>query len=209
MIRRSPRAFTLMETLLALALILLLFGAMYIFANQTAATRKRLESDSSRQRQLTDVFDAIERAALTSIAGDRALGAGVSGSGATLSIIDRAGPTLVRRTWKLDEPAGLLTAIFTPIRLESAESADAAPPEGWADGLALIRFRFLKSGTWSDAFDSLAAASLPDAIEVSAWFARDTDRSQPADATVSSPLQRGPDRRRLILLDPLAVGGST
>ncbi len=208
------RGFTLLETLLALVLIVLLFGAMYTFSSQVAATRKALQADASRHRSLTDVFDSIERAALTSLAGDHALGAGVVSTPTSISIVHRQGGRLTRDTWKFDEAAG--TIIFTqrPLDLEAPSSSPSEAPatENWVEGVLAVRVRFLKDRLWTDSFDSLASAGLPDAIEVSIWLASSADRA-PATQTssglaeTSAPLlQRPPDRQRLIPLDPPSGG---
>lgn len=210
----NRRGFTLLETLLALSLILLLFGAMYVFSDQVATSRKKLEVDAGRQRHITDLFDSIERASLTSVAGDRSIGAGVNGSGGSLSIITRSGRSLVRWSWKLDESTGRLSVAATPVAVDQAVALDTPAPEMWADGLGSLRFRFFIHGQWTDTFDSLNAATLPDAIEVSAWLAPDekpdpTKLVAATERVAERSTERPADRRRIILLDPLGPGGGT
>lgn len=217
----TRRGFTLAETLLALGLVLLLFGAMYSFSSEVASSRKRIDTDTNSQRGLTDVLDSIERACLTSIAGDSSLGPGVSGTDATLSIISRSGSQLVRESWKLDEGTGQLMVARAPVELDpSPQTArgdgNAGAPEVWATGIGSLKIRYHTKGQWLESFDSLNVGVLPEAIEVTLWFADAEQRPvggsevgrSSAEVKPDSGITRAPDRRRMILLEAPAGGGT-
>jgi len=86
---------------------------------------------------------------------------------------------------------------------EEPPSLQIPTPETWSSGLEAIKFRYLVGEQWQDSFDSLAAGSLPRAIEVQAWFTSTSASAGAGPAGSDDPemVRRAPDRRRLIVVD--------
>jgi type II secretory pathway component PulJ len=198
--RSRIRAFTLLEVLIAIALILALGAALFGFLHDMLATRSRTLDHALQQRAAATLIERLEADVVATLVGDTASGPGVQGDATNLRLLTRGVmPQLASRG--LDDPAPLgdLQSVefrFDPSarRLEarrSSASAGEAPPEFATLGgaIAHVRFRYLGNRRWQQSFDSLALGHLPAAIEVAVWFTpwpEDREAQAEADADASS-----------------------
>src|ERR1700752_5288669 len=92
--RRSRRAFTLLEAVLVLGLVGLLAGSVYTFLWNLLAHRDALMRESSDARAAAAVVERMERDMLAGMVGDQTVGAGVAGDQRRLELLSRGGPAL-------------------------------------------------------------------------------------------------------------------
>ncbi|GEM_PF-690838 len=205
-VRLQPRwhgGFTLMETLVALALLLVLVGMVFAFGMNLTASRDRL-SKHIRQSQAVRVFlDRLEQDLHTSLAADAGQGVGIVGDESSLRLLSRSvgsmgqtqGISIAMRDLQRSEyrwNAGSRT-------LEASRGAVAAE-SSWstiADDLGFVQWRYHNGSSWVNRFDSGSTKRLPVAVEVAIWFV-----PPPQDPSASPPDERSmedePD-------DPLAA----
>ena len=229
--RRGVRGFTLLEVLVAIALIGLLLGAIMTFLVQVQADRAALLKLVQRSRQLTSLIDRIEADLLAVVAGDQVLGAGFKGNETSLALLSLS-PTaseiesgtvrggLVATRLDFDAAAGSLTLT----RADGLRGGAGEPRES-VTGLARVRWRYyVAAGAtgglahWTDSFDSLSEGGLPLAVELAVWFgarplsADQSDGDGPAgtvgDAAAGGQAERihAPDRVRVIAIAALGGG---
>ena len=119
---RGRRAFTLLEALIAVAMIGLLAGALAIFVDDLATTRAHVTRTTDRARSADAVFGVVEAALQTAVVDGGRLGAGVSGSPDGLRVLssrtDAVGST----------GAQLARAAFAPVRTAADWPQEAACP---------------------------------------------------------------------------------
>lgn len=172
---RSPLAFTLMETIVALGLLLVLVGSVFAFATNLSSSRDRL-SRHLRQSQAVRVFlDRIEQDLRTSLAADAALGGGVVGRESSIVILSRgvgligqgssatALGDLQRSEYRWNDGASVLEA-------RRGGAADQGAWHSITGDLGLVQWRYHDGNGWSTSFDSGASNRLPVAVEVAIWF---------------------------------------
>lgn len=178
--RRRRRGFTLMEVLVAIALILALFGAMFGFLYDMLSTRDRAIEFTAQQRAATMLLDRVEADLLSCIVGNEHHGAGVTGDEQSLAILSRSVGTVAEAG---DEAA--LNDAFSDLQ-QSQYSFDpqthqvsgsralpgAESPRTHEFGARLykVRFRYHDGVDWLMAFDSIDRDRLPLAVEVAVWF---------------------------------------
>jgi prepilin-type N-terminal cleavage/methylation domain-containing protein len=219
------RAFTLVEVLIALALIVLLLIGVMGFQWALADGRERLVSQVRESQAIEGMMERLENDLLAAIAGDASLGPGVRGDGASITVLSRgvwlAGPDEPRR-WTPDTstPSGTLVARATTgdligcryrfSRTEGTasgrvsvsrwlveEGADESGSESLvSDHVQRVHLRYFDGRDWRESFDSLSEGGLPAAVEVSVWMTRGKNDSPDARDAVSKPLP--PDRVRVI-----------
>ena len=85
------RAFTLMEVLVAIALVLALVGAMSWFLHDMMAGREQIDEELARRQAASLIIDRLEQDLLTCIAGDGRT-AGVRGTETELTVLMRSVP---------------------------------------------------------------------------------------------------------------------
>lgn len=207
----APRpAFTLIEVVLAILLLLALVGGLYTFTDGLN-TRSRLADRRATQMVAAEaVLDEIESALATTYVSGHDGAAGISGDAAHLNLRGRAwgyqadANDIGGCELKLDG-AGLLARRIT-----------GGQPQTWESiaGVAGLRVRYHVGSEWKTSFDSAQAGSLPSAIEVSLWLGEPpepagdapTSDSPAADATL-----RPADRVRVMAVHdaPPATGGAS
>lgn len=172
------RAFTLVEVLIAIALIIALVGSMFAFLRDTLATRERIDAHAARRRSATTLFDRLERDLVTVLGHDPKLGAGVRGDDRSLQLLVRSVPARLADS----VPERALGAIETvEYRFSRAGRSlalrRAAPDAGEPSRLYTLdgdvqyaRFRYYDGAQWTDAFTSSAQQGLPLAVEVAVWY---------------------------------------
>ena len=177
----KPRAFTLLEVLVSIALVAVLLGSMFTFLHELLQSRSRALDYTATQRAAAILIDRVESDLFACVVGDIANGAGVAGDASTLSILSRGVAThlaergidsgvlgdLQHSEYRFDDRSGAIE-----IRRGSpgspAETTTARfEPIG---NVFRVRFRYHDGDGWSDSFDSLASDALPAAIEVAVWY---------------------------------------
>lgn len=171
--------FSLFEVLLALAILVVLSGAILTFLRTLAGDRERAATAAERARTATQVIERLEADLFTALAGGPRMGAGIRGDSASIRLMSRgvtpplasAGEIvplsdLQGSEFRFDAESGELRA-----RRWDALSKDEPPPMSViGEGIARVRFRYLVGNDWQGGFDSMTHGGLPAAIEVAIWF---------------------------------------
>jgi prepilin-type N-terminal cleavage/methylation domain-containing protein len=188
---RASRAFTLLEVLIAIALVLALGAALFGFLHDMLATRARTLEHAMQQRTAATLIERLETDIAGTLVGDARSGAGVQGDATHLRMLTRGVmPQLASRG--LDDPAPLGDLQIVEFHFDAAArrlearraSASASQTPGdfatLGGEVAHVRLRYLDGGRWQSSFDSLALDRLPAAVEVAVWF-----NAWPQDQTLS------------------------
>lgn len=169
----TRRGFTLLEVIVAAALMLALVGAMAAFLSDALRIRTRVSQEIERSRAADALCSVIERALETTLLEDARLGAGVSGDATSITVL-RVGLS----SWRLgtaDRQRALEE--IEPVRVRFDESArrigiargDQA--ESLLPGaIGRVRFRYHDGTAWRTSFDSVREGRLPAAVEVALWL---------------------------------------
>ncbi len=187
-----PGGFTLLEVLIAIALIGVLLGSMFGFLHELLQSRSRALDYTARQLAAATLIDRIESDLITCVVGDTTLGAGVEGDASRLSILSRGIAThlagrgigsgvlgdLQQSEYRFQEGSGLIEGRVAGVgggarRQTGVDRPPLARPiEDFVSiGPAFkVRFRYHDGDGWSDTFDSLATDGLPAAVEVAVWY---------------------------------------
>ncbi len=192
-----PGGFTLLEVLIAIALIGALLGSMFGFLHELLQSRSRALDYTARQLAAATLIDRIEGDLTTCIVGDATLGAGVEGDASRLSILSRGIAThlagrgigsgvlgdLQQSEYRFQEGSGLIEGRVAGVG-GGARRQTARPIEDFVSiGPAFkVRFRYHDGDGWSDTFDSLATDGLPAAVEVAVWYHAWPGEPEPQDA---------------------------
>ena len=183
MTRPRHRAFTLVELLVSIGLVVLLVGAMSAFLSDAMRTRARVVEESSFARSADAIIAAIERALETSIVEDAIAGSGVSGGPTSIRIL-RSGASTWRLGTRVPEQA-LEELDQLVVRFDEAAGAvsigrgDVAPTP-IPGTLHRVRFRYFDGTSWRSRFDSVREGRLPAAVEIAIWHrAPRTDDAPP------------------------------
>lgn len=206
-------AFTLMEVLIAIALLVLLGGAMFGFLGNLAQRRADL-ADLGRQAQATEaLMNGLERDLMTALAGDASAGAGIVGRRDSLRILSRGvvldlrNPSLgdlQQTTYRFRPADGAVECARRDVYAQQRRAASddeangvgeaepAAPreePEQILTGVEKLQFRYYVRGQWRSSFNSRSARRLPAAVEISIWYADPANEDEPqALADEAQPL---------------------
>jgi hypothetical protein len=191
------RAFSLLEVLIAIGLVVALFGAMFAFLFDILSSRRRALDHTAKQLAATTLIDRAELDLMSCIVGDGVYGAGVEGDNTSLRILTRGvaahlagrGPDdpvvfgdLQEVEYRFDEAQGRIEARRLPAGDRGEANAPFAPLGG---EVYKVRFRYYDSTVWSDSFDSLSEGRLPVAVEIAVWFRPwpgQGDRPEPEEA---------------------------
>ena len=186
------RGLTLLEVLIAIALVTLLLGSLFAFFWDMLSIRRHVVAETDRARAVSILVESVERDLLTTVVGDELIGAGVKGDEAGLALLSRAVPArlagrdafvdLERSAYRFDRERSEITAERSPV----AGGGASAPPFALAGAVHHVRFRYHDGARWDDTFDSIARERLPAAVEIAVWF--------------DPGLDRPPDRVRVIAI---------
>jgi len=173
--RRRRRGMTLFEAIISLGLAVALLGAAFFFLANLLDSRERARENARRHASATALLDRLESDLVMAVAGDAALGGGVTGDATSIRILTRG--VLLRLG---DSRATLADLVRHEYRFNAATRRIDATRAGARGGAAIthtfegdvarLRYRYYDGSTWSDSFDSLAQGGLPVAIEVSLWY---------------------------------------
>jgi prepilin-type N-terminal cleavage/methylation domain-containing protein len=223
----TRRGFTLLEMIVAAALILALVGAMATFLSDALRIRSRVSEEIERARSADAAVSMIERALETTIVEDASAGGGVVGDSTSMTVL-RVGLS----SWRLgtSERVRALDEI-EPVRVRFDEGrrriaiARGERPESELLGaVQRMRFRYFDGTVWSDRFDSVRLGRLPAAVEIALWLrpmaeasAEPAERPEFDDSPVPASEESGPkpDRIRIVAIpdagpddpDALNAGG--
>lgn len=186
------RGFTLLEVLIAIALILGLVGSMFAFMFDLLSSRIRALDYTAKQLAATTLIERVEADLMSCLVGDRTSGAGIKGDGNRLRILTRAvAASLAERgiddpavfgdlqlvEYRFNEQRRLIEARRTP--LGDSQTGDTSF-SALGNPVYKVRFRYHDATAWRDSFDSLFADRLPLAVEIAVWFnpwpGEETDR---------------------------------
>ncbi|HYE01752.1 MAG TPA: hypothetical protein VD963_00815 [Phycisphaerales bacterium] len=211
---RAPRpGFTVVEVMLALALMFLVVGGVLGFLGNVQLRRAGVSRLAGELEGSLALVDRLESDLAVCVAGDERHGPGIRGDATSIDLLTRAvwlgagrraelevGGDLQRSTLRFDAGAGRVT-------LERADGAGPlTPAETLADGLARVRFRYYDGAEWAETFDSGAHGGLPVAIEVGLWYGPPGSAPIPgaapsvAESAAPRAALRAPDRLRVIVV---------
>lgn len=173
------RAFSLVEMMVALLLVVMLAGAVYSFMWSVLDDRARLEKHAGREIGATRLFACIEDDLATCVARTDSGAAGIKGDASSISI--------AKRSVRLDATGAeaLGDATQSEYRFEATAGQVVARRDGGGyepilTGVSRVRFRFRLGSEWVEQFDSVAAGGVPSAIEIALWFGEPEATEKPA-----------------------------
>lgn len=224
------RAFSLIELLVAVALIGAIASAMTFFTWRLIERRDRLTAMVQRQQGLAVLLGHIEADLLTCVAAEGAA-PGVSGTGESLRLLSRgvglvAGPGGPDLSDLQGTEYRFSGGRVTGRRWAGASASASLGEDEIVAGVGRIRFRYFDRGAWRASFDAAKEGRLPAAIEVAVWYdappsEHDPEPSRPDEAGSAGepqaapveeddPVGPAPDRVRIIIVPdgPDAWGGS-
>ena len=220
---RCRPAFTVVETLVAIALLILLSSAITAFLFDIQRTRDRLATLGDERLSGALIIDTLEESVRFAIAGSPSE-AGISG--------DRTSLRITSRRLAIDsvspEPSALRTSRSLDLQFDEEAGTLTLNGETLTDRVRRVVIRYHDDEQWADRFDTVQAGRLPAAIEIAMWFgeaeALDSDAfgleagipdeadlgegfglPTPSDiAAIEGPQPWGePDRRRVIAVPRL------
>ncbi|MHC4966914.1 MAG: type II secretion system protein GspJ [Planctomycetota bacterium] len=205
------RAFSLLEVLIAIGLVIALFAAMFAFMFDTLSARSRALEHAGRQLAATTLIERAELDLMSCVVGDRVNGAGVDGDNTALRILTRGvaahlagrGPgdpavfgDLQEVEYRFDEDLGRIEARRRPAGDRGVAPSAFAPLGG---PVYKVRFRYHDSTVWRDSFDSLLQDTLPVAVEIAVWF-----HPWPGDERPETEAGNGPEVPQRLTFDAAA-----
>ena len=178
----TRRAFSLLEVLIAIGLVIVLLGSMFAFMFDTLSARTRALEHAGWQRAATTLIERVELDLMSCVVGDRVNGAGIDGDNTSLRILTRGvaahlaargreDPSvfgdLQQVEYRFEEDLGQIEGRRLPAGVRAAGNTPFAPLGG---AVYKVRFRYHDSTAWRDSFDSLLQGTLPAAVEIAVWF---------------------------------------
>lgn len=178
-LRRRPRGFTLLETLVAIAI----FGGLLFVATSLVRdigdSRRRTESRMRTIEGATVALDALASRLAVATVSDATGGSGIVGDSTSLRVTGSG--VSVRRLAGDSSLSPLVDRAAIELRLESdglVISEDGDDRSTLVPDLHAVRFRYHDGSEWRDAWDS-GADGLPVAVEARLWFDPWTDGRYP------------------------------
>ncbi len=169
------RAFSLVEVLVALALLVFLAGATTTFLRDLQRGRRTLLDINADLQSGSLVMDRLERDIATCVTAHAGSG-GVRGNATSITVLSRAsmpnvadaGDALrdIQATslaWN-DQTGALAITRYLP-------GASGSSTEEVSRRVERLRLRYHDGTDWRDTFDSATEKKLPVAVEVAIWFA--------------------------------------
>jgi len=192
----SRRSFTLIEVLIAVALLVALSGAMGTFAYNLLRSRDRIMTQARSEAGVGLLMDRLEHDLTWCIAGNSKDGPGIKGSAGRVEIL--------RRDVKLlDGQVAVGVTRKAQYRHEGDTvfaRADDGPDEIVASGIKQLRLRYHDGREWQREFDSGQAGTLPVAIAIAVWFGSGLIDQTEADEFGMLDTPTEPDRRRVMVV---------
>ena len=165
------RAFTLLEALIAVGMMVLLLGALAMFVEDLSRTRQFVARTAAETRSADALFGALEAALQTAVVDGGNRGAGVTGTDRSIRVLSS------RTDAGSGSVAELARAAFSPLSATQVDQVGASVTIGRSGvsstlpaTVRAMRVRYWYDGGWGDSFDSLNAGTLPAVVEVGLWF---------------------------------------
>ncbi len=165
------RAFTLLEALIAVGMMVLLLGALAMFVEDLSRTRQFVARTAAETRSADALFGALEAALQTAVVDGGNRGAGVTGTDRSIRVLSS------RTDAGSGSVAELARAAFSPLSATQVDQngANITIGRGGVSStlpatVRAMRVRYWYDGGWGDSFDSLNAGTLPAVVEVGLWF---------------------------------------
>ena len=165
------RAFTLLEALIAVGMMVLLLGALAMFVEDLSRTRQFVARTAAETRSADALFGALEAALQTAVVDGGNRGAGVTGTDRSIRVLSS------RTDAGSGSVAELARAAFSPLSATQVDQVGANITIGRGGvsstlpaTVRAMRVRYWYDGGWGDSFDSLNAGTLPAVVEVGLWF---------------------------------------
>ena len=177
---RARGGFSLLEALVAIALVVGLSGGVMSFLFNLWRQRDGVERGTDALRGAAALLEGLEGDVLGAVAGDGSGGAGIVGGETSLRMLTRsvAAPVLGDGIesvagdlqgveYVFDEAARTLSASrWDAMRADRGQSGTSV----LAEGVSRVRLRYFDGTAWRGSFDSGRDGGLPVAIEVAVWF---------------------------------------
>ena len=167
----ASRAFTLLEALIAVGMMVLLLGALAMFVEDLSRTRQFVARTAAETRSADALFGALEAALQTAVVDGGNRGAGVTGTDRSIRVLSS------RTDAGSGSVAELARAAFSPLSATQVDQngANITIGRGGVSStlpatVRAMRVRYWYDGGWGDSFDSLNAGTLPAVVEVGLWF---------------------------------------
>lgn len=167
---------TLIEMLVAIALLSVLLGGVFAFWQNLTAGRDRISTYVRREQAARVFLDRLESQLTCTMVSDARHGSGVVGRPFALRLLTRG--VAVDRS-PAGEASGLGDLQVVEYEFDRsanrlrARSGPADDPGPWvvvAEDLGLVRFRYHDGRGWAGSYDAAGRNRLPVAIEVAMWF---------------------------------------
>lgn len=197
----SGRGFTLIEMLIAVALVAALVMILLPVAGRIMSGTASSADRGHRLAQVAILTDMLDRAALTAIATDAAGAPGLVGSKKSLRIAS-CGVSLTPREPRQPDDVQNLHLRLSSGALVVSEAGGAA--ETIVPGVRRIQFAYAEGEQWAESHDG--AAGMPLAIAVSIWFGEPEAEAEETEPSLTEE-ETEPDWRRVFaVFDPSAGG---
>ena len=172
------RAFTLLETLLALALASLLVGGLMALALEVGRSADRLSARSARELSVDAFFERIEQDLTFAIVVDEMRSAGLRGDATSIFVVsDQATITFEQGEARADSSMRAPTSsewMASGVRFDAmtgeVEITHGGAIEMLPARFGAVRFRYHDGSGWADAWNSAEERALPRLVEVAVWY---------------------------------------
>lgn len=198
----SHRSFTLIEMLIALALIMSLVWVLMPATNRIMSSTTAAADRNHRLAQVALLSDVLDRALLTAVAQDAAGKNGTRGDAESFRVTTCGVSLLPRESGQPDDLQSVeVTFAGGAITLRQ----DGGARQRLLSDVESCRFEYYSGEGWAESFDG--ASGLPRAVAVSVWLnASELDspeESDPLEFGIEEETEREPDWRRVFaVFDP-------
>lgn len=169
-------AFTVIEVLVACALLLLLMSAVMSMMWSARDQRTRVSAMSASTRDVLAMLDQIESDLTTAIAADPREGAGISGDDRSIRVLFRGvwlrGSVAERAARDLQGASYSFDAGASRIEGERWSASGERSRATLCERVTDVQFRYSEGQGWSDAFDAVERGRMPLAVEISVTTSR-------------------------------------
>lgn len=164
------RAFTIVEVMAALALLVLLMGAIMSFTWNVSDRRTRVVEAAASTRGVLDLLDRMEADLTTAMAAHPGTGAGISGDNSSVRVVFRSvwltGPGSPEQPGDLQGAAYRFVEESGRIEGERFQGTAQGVVGELCAGIASMSIRYFDGREWRESYDSVAQRCMPLALEI-------------------------------------------
>lgn len=182
------QAFTLIEVVLSLSLLVALAGVMFGAFRGIATGRDRVESKGAALAGASMLVERVEQSLFSAVAGAPGQGSGVVGTPTSLRVLSRGVYPVEPATYVGMQDLQQIAFDFDPsgrsVTMARGPATSGAGQSGIiASEVERLEFAYYTGEQWVENFDSGSTGALPVAVQVSIWFTRGpaTEPTEPAD----------------------------